>query len=208
MAYYNTYQKHLGFTLLEVIIAVFLFSGIVALVAGFAVFYFRNYSFTYEEQQVVGESQAALTQIIRDIRRIRVGEDGAWPIVAADDNSFIFYSDINGDSKTDRIRYFRDGTNLQRGIIIPTSFPPSYPIAQETITTLISSLEATSTPLFRYYDGNWPASTTNNPLPANLRILNTRLVTVYMRINPTPNFAASAFDLSSSVTIRSMKTNF
>lgn len=196
-----------GFTFVEVIIAVFLFSVIVALTAGFVVYYFRNYSFTFEEQQQVSQAQSALTQMIREIRKARLGDDGSWPLVQTDDDVFIFYADVNGDNRSDRVRYFLNGTELQRGVIQPTAVPVTYPVANEVITTLISSVEATSSPVFRYYNGDWPADTINNPLSAADRTLNTRFVKIYIRLNQTDNFGAEPFELSSGVSIRSMKNN-
>lgn len=196
-----------GFTFVEVIIAVFLFSVIVALTAGFVVYYFRNYSFTFEEQQQVSQAQSALTQMIREIRKARLGDDGSWPLVQTDDDVFIFYADVNGDNRSDRVRYFLNGTELQRGIIQPTAVPVTYPVANEVITTLISSVEATSSPVFRYYNGDWPADTINNPLSAADRTLNTRFVKIHIRLNQTDNFGAEPFELSSGVSIRSMKNN-
>lgn len=204
---YQAPTSKAGFTLLEVMIATFLFAGIVGLVAGFAYYYFRNYSFSFEEQQVVGQSQATLTQIIRDIRRAKLGDNGSWTIVQADDTAFRFYADVTGDDRSDLVRYFLSGNELRRGVIQPTAVPVTYPVANEVVTTIMAPVEATSSPIFRYYNGNWPADTTNNPLPAAQRILNTRFVKVYIRINPTINFAASSFELSSGVTIRSLKNN-
>lgn len=203
----KTTQSTTGFTLVEVIVAVFLFSSIVALIAGFSVYFFRNYSFSFEEQQVIGESQTALTRMIREIRKARPGDDGSWPLLQTDDSSFTFFADVNGDDKTDRVRYFLSGTEIRRGVIAPTAVPVTYPVLNEVVTTVLTNVEATSTALFRYYNGNWPADTVNNPLTASQRILNTRYVQVSVRINPTPNFAANAFQLNSGVTIRSMKDN-
>ncbi len=204
----NSHRKSThGFTFVEVIIAVFLFTVIVALTSGFVVYYFSNYSFTFEQQQQVGQAQSALTQMIREIRKARPGDDGSWPLVQTDDAVFIFYADVNGDNRSDRVRYFLSGNELRRGIIQPTAVPVTYPVANEVITTLMTSVEATSSPIFRYYNGDWPADTTNNPLsPAN-RILNTRFVKIDVRLNQTTNFAAEPFELSSGVSIRSMKNN-
>lgn len=196
-----------GFTLLEVIIAVFLFSGIVAVVALFGVYYFKNYSFSYEEQQVIGQAQGGLTQMIREIRKAQNGDDGSWPLVQTDDTTFIFFADISGDGRADRIRYFLNGTDLKRGVIQPTTVPVSYPLANETFTTIANYVSATNSAIFQYYNGNWPADIVNNPLPASQRILNTRFVKINLTIDPSKNFSSQPFTLSSGVTVRSMKTN-
>ncbi len=200
-------MKKNAFTLLEVIMAVFIFSSIVGFVAAFSAYYFKNYSFSYEEQQVIGQAQGSLTQMLREIRKARNGDNGSWPLIQTDDTTFIFYADITGDGKSDRIRYFLSGTELKRGIIQPTAVPVTYPLANETITTLANYVDATNSAIFTYYNGNWPSDTVNNPLTPSQRILNTRFVKINLKINPTQNFGAQPFSLSSGVTIRSMKTN-
>jgi hypothetical protein len=145
--------------------------------------------------------------MIREIRKARSGDDGSWPLVQTTDNTFIFYADVNGDNRTERIRYFLSGTEIRRGVIEPTQVPVTYPAANEIVSTVMTSVEATSSPLFRYYNGNWPADTINNPLPSASRLLQTRFVKVHVRVNTSSNFAAGGFELSSGVSIRSMKTN-
>lgn len=201
----NNLQK--GFTLLELILSTFIFGAITALVAGFAVYYFQTYSFSFEENQAINSTQSALTTMIRDIREARSGDNGAYTIVQADDFSFTFYSDVTNDGRTDRVRYFLNGTQLQKGVIEPTQVPVTYPIATEKIKTIADFVDTAGLPIFKYANGNWPADTTNNPLPQNQRILNTRFITVYIRINVSNNYSAQPFELTSGVQIRSLKNN-
>lgn len=196
-----------GFTLLEVIIAVFLFSVVVALVSVFAVFFFRNYSFSFEEQQSIGQAQGSLTQMIREIRKARNGDDGSWPILVTNDNDFTFYADVNGDNRTDKVRYFMSGTELRRGVIEPTQVPVTYPSQNEKISVLISSLQATSSAMFTYYNGDWPGDNVANPLQPSQRIFNTRFVQININVKPAGSFATKPFQLKSGVSIRSMKDN-
>lgn len=203
----NTNMNSFGFTLVEVMVAMFIFSIITGGVAVFSAYYFKNYSFSFEENQSISIAQTGITTMIREIREARNGDDGSWPIVDALDNSFTFYSDVTNDGRTDRVRYFLNGTSLQRGVIQPTAVPVDYPSANETITTIATSIDVSTGPLFRYYDGNWPADQIHNPLTQADRLLQTRYVAMYLRINISPNFAALPFEITSGVTIRSMKTN-
>jgi len=196
-----------GFTLLEVIIAAFLFSTIVALVAGFSAYFFKNYSFSVEEGQQVDLAKTGITEMIREIRKAQIGADGAWPLIQTDDNTLIFYADTNGDGNTDKIRYFLNGTNLNRGVTAPTLPPVTYPSQNEVVATLASNVVSTGSAIFKYYNGNWPADTVNNPLIASQRILNTRFIEVNLTISQSTNFGAAPFQISSGVAIRSMKDN-
>ncbi len=196
-----------GFTLLEFILAIFLFSSIVGFVSFFFISYLQTYSFSFEHQRIINEAQGGMTQMIREIRKIRNGDNGSWPIIQADDFSFAFYADVTNDGRTDRVRYFLDGTELKRGVIEPTAVPVSYPLQNETITTIARFVHATSSAIFRYYNGDWPGDTINNPLSPSQRVLNTRFVEVTLTIYPPSQSVTKPFTLSSGVTIRSMKTN-
>jgi len=201
-------MKHArGFTILEVVIALFLFTSIIGTVTIFFVYYLRNYSFSFEENQLVNISQSGMTQMIRQIREARNGENGAWPIVDASDTSLTFYSDVSNDGRTDRVRYFVDGTDLKRGVVEPTVPPVTYPLATENITTIATNLNLGSAAIFTYYNGNWPTDTLNNPLAQSSRQLNTRYVTIYLKIDIQTNFGAEPYELTSGVQIRSMKDN-
>lgn len=196
-----------GFTLVELLVATFMLGAVIVLVAGFATYYFQAYSFSFEQNQAVGSAQGNLTNMIREIREARSAESGAYPIVEAADNSFIFYSDVTNDGKTDRVRYFLNGTNLQRGIIEPTAPPVTYPLTDEKIKTVVEFLDNVGQPVFTYYNGEWPLDPINNPIPLVSRLLNTRFISIYLRINITPDSGAQPFELTSGVQIRSLKDN-
>jgi type II secretory pathway component PulJ len=196
-----------GFTLVEIITATFMFAVIAGGVAVFGAYYFKNYSFSFEETQSVNMAQQALTTMIREIREARSADDGAWPLNQTDDNTLIFYSDVTNDGRTDRVRYFIENHELKKGVIEPTQVPVTYPIAQETIKTIAYFVDNNGAPLFTYYNGNWPTSSVNNPLPISSRVLNTRFVQIYLRINITQDASAQPYELTSGVQIRSLKNN-
>lgn len=200
-------QKRAGFTLVEVMVATFIFAIIAGLVAVFAVYYFQSYTFSFEENQSIGIAQSSLTTMMREIREARAGDDGAYTIISAQDNSFTFFSDVTNDGRTDRVRYFLNGTQLQKGVIEPTQVPVTYPSASEQIKTVADFIDTGGSPLFTYYNGNWPADTINNPLTLINRNLNTRFVSIYMRVNINNNYSAQPFELTSGVQIRSLKDN-
>lgn len=196
-----------GFTLLEIVIAVALSTSIVIGVAAFTLYYLRSYSFSYEEEQSISTASYTMSTMIREIREARSGEDGAWPLVETNDTSLIFYSDVTNDGRSDRVRYFMNGTDLQKGVIEPTAVPISYPSQNEIIKTIATFIDLDGNALFRYYNGSWPADQVNNPLSLENRILNTRYVTLFIRVNIQPNYAAAPYELRSGVQIRSLKDN-
>jgi len=196
-----------GFTLVELVLAVFIFSAITAGVAAFGVYYFQSYSFSFEENQSIGLAQTAITTMIREIREARSGDDGAYALTQVDDNTLIFYSDVTNDGRSDRVRYFLNGTDLKKGVIEPTQVPVTYPTDQEKVSTIASYVDNAGQPLFIYYNGDYPTDTVNNPLPQVSRLLNTRFISVYLRINIAVDYSAQPFEIASGVQIRSLKDN-
>lgn len=200
-------MKNHGFTLVEVLVAMFTFALLAALVAGFAVYYLQSYNFSFVENQQIGVAQYGLTTIIREIREARLADNGAYAIEQAEDTNFIFFADVTNDGRSDRIRYFLNGTELQKGVTEPTAVPVTYPSANEQIKTMVADVDTAGAPIFTYYNGEWPADTINNPLAAGMRLLNTRYVMVALRINIQSGTGVQPFNLSSGVNIRSLKNN-
>jgi len=196
-----------GFTLLELIMAVFMFAIIAALIAAFSIYYFGNYSFSFEENQSISQAQTAMTQMVREIREARIGDDGAWPIVTPQDTVFEFYCDVTNDGRSDKVRYFLDGTTLKRGVIQPTTVPVSYPPQNEVISVVTSYVDITSGAIFSYYNGDYPVDKINNPLGVSDRLLNTRYVGIHLVINIQTGNGAEPFELKNGVQIRSLKDN-
>ncbi len=200
-----------GYTLIEFLIAVFIFAAVAAGASLFAVYYFKSYSFSFDEHQLVSQAQGGINTMIREIREIRNADNGAWPIVDAQDNQFVFYSDVTNDGRTDRVRYYLNGTILNKGIIEPTLVPVTYPPANEVIRFVASHVDTGSGPLFMYYNGSWPSDTVSNPLSQTERQLNTRFVTINLRVNLALDTSSTTqtqpFQLTSGVQIRSMKDN-
>lgn len=203
----HTIFKNQGFTLVELLIAGVLFVSIVAGVAALILYYLKSFSFSFEEQQSISQAQYAISTMLRELREARSGENGAWPMAQTDDATVVFYSDVTNDGRTDRVRYFLSGTDLQKGIIEPSLAPVSYPVANEVIQTIATSIDLGGKAMFTYYNGNYPTDITNNPLtPAN-RVLNTRFVGIYVRVNIQADYAAAPYELNSGVQIRSLKDN-
>lgn len=196
-----------GYTLVEIMVVMFILGIILAIFSAFAVFYLNSYSFSFEENQSIGTAQYNTNLMVREIREARISEQGGWPIIEALDNSFSFYADVNDDGRTDHVRYFLENTDLKRGVIEPTVFPISYPVENEEIKTIAERVDNEGLPVFTYYNGDWPQDQINNPLPQGSRLLATRFVSVTLRINVDPDHGSEPVELTSGVQIRSLKDN-
>jgi len=200
-------KNKMGFTILEIAVVMAILGTVFVGLATSMAYFFQSYTFSYEEYQAIGIAQSTLTRMVRDIRESTTGENGAWPLINASDNSFSFYSDVTGDGKTDLVRYFLDGTDLKRGVIEPSGSPVTYPVTNEKITIVASYVANNTMPLFTYYNGNWPGDTVNNPLILANRTVQSRYITVHVKIDTKPSTQTGGYELTSGVEIRSLKDN-
>jgi prepilin-type N-terminal cleavage/methylation domain-containing protein len=100
------FKFHLGFTLTETIVAIFVFSLLMGAVSGMILMLYRMHSYEWEQSLAIEEARRGIEIMTKEIREAREGENGAYPIEYAGDKEFVFYSDIDDDGKTERIRYF------------------------------------------------------------------------------------------------------
>jgi len=95
-----------GFTLAETIVAIFVFSTLMAAVSGAILILYRTHSYQWQQSLAIEEARRGIERMVKEIREAREGENGAYPIEYAGDKEFIFYSDVDNDGKTERVRYF------------------------------------------------------------------------------------------------------
>ena len=62
-------------------------------------------------------------------------------------------------------------------------------------------------PIFYYYNGDYPADQTNNPLAPDLRLSQTRFVRIVVTVNADPDNPQGTYQLESFAQIRNLKTN-
>ena len=142
-----------GFTLIETIVTIVIFALAMGAVSGFIVMGYRTQSYTWQQSVAIGEARRGIETMVKEIREARGGDDGSYIIEKAEDFQFIFYSDIDDDGKTERVRYFVEGSDFKKGVIDPTGWPIKYPKENEVVT-ILSQYVRNQPPIFRYYDGD------------------------------------------------------
>lgn len=95
-----------GFTLIETLVAIAVFTLMMGAAAGAVVFVYRTYGYTWQQSLAIDEARRGVETLVKEIRQARTGDDGSFIIEKAQEKEFIFYSDIDGDGKTERVRYF------------------------------------------------------------------------------------------------------
>jgi len=196
--------RQAGFTFLEVIMAMFM--GAMVVTVGFAVnkMVTTNYAAGFQEVQQLDEVGMIVRRWVNELREARDGENGAYPIEVAADNEVIFYSDVDNDQKTERVRYYLDGNNLRRGLVEPTGDPAGYNLAEENVKLVSDKLVAGGEPLLTYYNKDYPGDTVNNPLSLANRLLNTRVIRIHVEVGLSSEFIAKNFNWDSMVQLRNL----
>ncbi|MDD5144645.1 MAG: type II secretion system protein [Candidatus Pacebacteria bacterium] len=190
-----------AFTLIETLVTIAIFALTMGVVSTFIVLGYKTQSYASQQAVAIGEARKGIETLVREIREAKSGEDGSYVIEQADDYEFIFYSNIDDDSASEKIRYFIDGTNFKKGVTDPSGSPPQYFPASEKITVL-SEHVVNSPPVFHYYDGDGLEIV---ELPA--RPKDTKLMRVYLVVNVDLSRAPQSYELESSVQIRNLKDN-
>lgn len=100
-----------GITFIESLVTVFIFILIFGAVSAFLVMAYQSQGYSWQQAVAIDEARKGIETMIREIREARPGDDGSYPIEKAEDKEFIFYSDIDKDGQTERVRYFLGTVN-------------------------------------------------------------------------------------------------
>lgn len=201
-------NRQRGFTIVEVSIA-----GLLMVVLGIAILGLQKILtdtqiFGFANYTNVDEANFAVSQMAREMRTMRSGQNGAYAFISGDNNDISFYSDIDFDGVSEYVRYYLDGTTLYKSIIEPVGFPATYPPENAVTKPLTQNIQNGATPVFLYFNEDWPQDTVNNPLPAPVNIAEVRMVRISLDINANPdNAARTTYTLNTNVTLRILKDN-
>ncbi len=95
-----------AFTIIETLVTIAVFTLAMGAVSSLILMLYKTQSYSWEQAVAVNEARKGIEIMTKEIREAREGSDGSYMIERADDKEFIFYSDIDNDGKTERVRYF------------------------------------------------------------------------------------------------------
>jgi prepilin-type N-terminal cleavage/methylation domain-containing protein len=195
-----------GFTLVETILTIFIFSLMMAAVTFFArnIFYLNNIA--SNTLSVEFETRKVLKPMANEIRSASPSSLGAYPLETLATSTFTFYSDLDGNGVKEKVRYFLSNGSLKKGVIIPTGSPLTYNSASEVITTVVHDVRNTATTsVFQYYDTDYDGTTA--PLPSPVAISVVRLVKVSLVVDADPGRPLREKTVTTQVSLRNLKDN-
>ena len=193
-----------GYTIVEMLVVIGITALVMSVVVNSILTFYRANTNTFEQAVQVDEARRGVDRMVRDIREVAYADTGEYPIISTATTSFAFYSDIDRDASTERVRYFLSGTSLKKGVTNATGTPLSYNLANEEVSTISNFIrnDLQNIPVFRYYTAS---STEVAPGATTTAIV---FVTVDLVVNVNPDRLPGEFTLHSSATLRNLKTNY
>ena len=201
-----------SFTLIETIVYIFVFSVLAAITSGFIVMGYRTQSYTYQQSIAINEARKGIEAMVKEIREAQTGENGAHIIEDAQEQEFVFYSDIDRDNRVEKIRYFIDSENneFRKLVFEPRDWTFSdlenqeigqifYNSESDQELTLCQYLVEEPASVFSYFDIEGNELT---ELPAIKKY--TKTIKIRLLINVNPERAPDPFELSSEASLRNL----
>ena len=103
---FSIFPRNSGFTLIETLVTVAIFIFALGAVASLIIVGYRSQAYSLQQSAAIDEAKRGIEKMVKEIREARIGEDGAYILEKAEDYEIIFYSDIDNDGQTERVRYF------------------------------------------------------------------------------------------------------
>ncbi len=197
-------RKNKGFTLVETLVTVAIFTIIMAGITLMLKEIF--YTSTQQTLQVdnVDRARQDLFTFTNEVRNAAYGNDGSYPFNQASTSQIIFFSSFGASgTNVNRIRYFVASSTLYKGIIVPTGSPLGYTSA-EKILPILTSLASTT--IFSYFDGAFTG--TSSPLSQPVNLNNVKFIKVNLPvIDQGLRNSTTTFLVSGGATMRNLKIN-
>ncbi|MEI8361059.1 MAG: hypothetical protein WCG01_02945 [bacterium] len=185
-----------AFTMIELAIGIFV--SIILASIGYAFIFNSIKSTTFEAEQATAITSArqGVDIMAKELRGINVkmgSPTGA--IESFSDDEIIFYSDINDDEKTEKIRYFMSATTTLSKIVWAPGPNKDYNTIPSATTTVSKYINNLTEPIFEYYGND-----TLNTVVTDITQIS--LIKITLKINVTPWRAPGDFYLTSAVKLR------
>lgn len=194
--------KQPGFTLLEILIASALSAGILALATFFAIDITNFGLFLGDRLETERDLERTLRIFTSEVRSMGPSENGSYHIAQANANGFTFYADVDADTTFEQVRYFLNGTTLQKGVIEPMGTPAVYDPADEVVRDVVPYIVPGSN-IFTYWSQGYIGEVASLSTPADVSLI--RLVRMKATVDKDTTTVPAGSTQSVHITIRNLR---
>jgi prepilin-type N-terminal cleavage/methylation domain-containing protein len=198
-------NKRAGFSILEVIITLFIISIIGLLIIKFQLDIFSLNKISSNNLIVQTDMRRALKNMSAEIRSMSPSSLGAYPIIQNSTSSLAFYSNVDSDIFPEKIRYFLVENTLKKGVTKPSGDPLIYNPANETVRDLVHNVVNEDEPIFSYYDTNYDGNSPALTEPVDALLV--RLIKINIIVNSSVTDSQTPTIMTTQVSIRNIKDN-
>lgn len=189
-----------AFTIAETLVVIAILGTVGITLSNMIAYFYRSNTYLLEQTSAVDSANRGLDRAYTSVREASYGEDGSYPLVSAATSTITFYSDVDSDGPVEKIRLYLSGDTLYRGVTNAGGNPPTYAGQTETVSTISTSVKnATSTPLFRYYN------TSGVELTGTIDIAEVRSVRTRIDVDLNPSRAPNIVTLERTATLRNLR---
>lgn len=199
-----------GLSLVEAVVATAITTGLLVMIFSFIIEGTRVEDFISDQSAAVASAESATSRMTSIMRELTDGDDGAYSIVEATPTTFAFYTDLDTDEEAELVRYYLDDTNLIESITEPSGDPVEYDTSAaelDILSNYIVNQTEYSNEIFTYYNSDYPANATNNPLTEPIDVTEITLVEISFDVNVNPNRIPDTDTVSTFIQLRNLKTN-
>lgn len=189
-----------GFTFVETVVVIALTALVMVTFSYMIAYFYKTNNYALQQSTAVNEARQGVRDAMQYLREASYGSDGSFPIQNAGTSTITFFANIDNDTAVEEITYSLQGGTFYRTVINPTGTPPSY-VGQTPATSTIATsvVNATSTPVFLYYDD------TGAQLAQPVALSKIASVSTTIVVDVNVNRAPVAFTLTSGATLRNLK---
>ncbi|MDE2188416.1 MAG: prepilin-type N-terminal cleavage/methylation domain-containing protein [Patescibacteria group bacterium] len=202
----SSLKFHSGFSLVEVLISLAIFVAVIVALGTFEVSIFSNQQSTSGSFNAAQNAQIILKTMLTELRDASPAQNGAYTISTAGTSTISFFSDPDNDGQAEEITYSLLKGTLYRAVIQPSGSPATYnPASQSTSTIFVGVQNASSTPVFQYFDQNYTGTSSPLTLPINISAI--RLVEITLTTNAGSTKSPQPRSYTTQISLRNLKTN-
>lgn len=198
--------KQQGFTIIEVMVSVLIFTllalGIIQLVSSMVSTGNKTTTFATSSDQ----ARKLSFQIMNELRNAVTASTGSYALNLANDQELIFFSNVDGGTDIERVRYYLSNEKLYRGVVKASGNPLIYNLGSETTAVVQNDVANGGIPLFYYYADTYDGS--GNFLAQPVNITQVKFIELNLQVyNKGGVTNTNYYTITAGGSIRSLKTN-